>query len=217
MFGASVGVGLAAVDAHGGATGSASQPTLTLTPTAAGEAAVFLAQSNSATITAPVGNTFSFYIPTGSINNVAEWLDPASGTPIVATYGGTSAVWTIAGAIIKSAGGAPATMNITNPGTVRAEKITLDILGPAINPTIVNTTNGLSLTVNTTVAGGQHLIIDTGVYTALNNGVSVIGGVRHSPALRFFTLEVGVNALTATASGATGATTLTVSFAPPWM
>jgi len=223
MIGASTAAGLLAIDVHNctnySTSGiSPSPPAISVTPTASGEGALLAANSFGTPATPPTGETTHFTLVSGGTNVTigSEFLYPTSGVALSPTYGNYSN-WINVAAVVKGSGAAPASVNITNPGTVRAEKITLDILGPATNPTISNTTNGYSLTINTAVAGGQHLIIDTGAYTAVNNGVSVIGSLVHTGGTAFMALETGVNTLTAIGSGCTGASLLTVSFATPYV
>ena len=142
-------------------------------------------------------------------------VNPPAGAPYsqpILAYGtGCDAV----GLILKGTG-TPVTLNLTNPGTVLAEDLTLDFLGPIINPTVTNTTNGTSITINTSVAGTNHLIVDTGAFTALNNGTNVIGSVTHSGAEPFLTLAPGVNVLQVSGAAGTGSTLATVSFVAPY-
>jgi hypothetical protein len=60
------------------------------------------------------------------------------------------------------------------------------------------------------------LIVNTGTFSATNDGVNIIGSLTHSGASSFLTLSPGVNVLQFSGSGATGSTLVTVSFAPPY-
>jgi hypothetical protein len=67
------------------------------------------------------------------------------------------------------------------------------------------------------VAGTKHLIVDTGAFTALNDGANCIGFVGYTGPVgttSFLTLAPGANTLQVSGSGATGASLVTVSFAP---
>ena len=218
MIGASVGVGLAAVDVHGHNSGTfpPTYTTLSLTPSASWEGALVWGVG-----VAPSDPLYPFaqvlYLG-GNSASAGAYLYPTSGTPLVMTapgYGNTGG-WDVTGAILKTSSGAAVTLNLTNPGTALAEKLTLDFLGPIVNPTMTNTTNGTSVTINVTVSGTKHLIVDTGAFTALNDGTSVIGSVTHSGAAPFLTLNPGVNALQISGAACTGSTLVTVSFAPPY-
>jgi phage-related protein len=144
---------------------------------------------------------------------ICEVLYPASGAALAYNWtNNPGGVWETAGLIVKGSGTA-VTLNMTNPGTVLAEKLALDLLGPIANPSITNTTNGTSITINTSVAGTKHLIVDTGAFTARNDGSNVIGSVAHSGAEPFLTLAPGVNVLQVSGAACTGATLVTVSFA----
>jgi phage-related protein len=224
LVGASLGAGLAAVDVYGDSAGTAAV-TLSLTPTAAGELAMYAAGSSVgypivATPAAPWASTRLLSAASSSVIGDAErYLSPPSGVALAASWASVSQPGSMfaIGAVIKTAGGAPAALAVTNPGSVTAEKITLDLLGPIINPTITNTTNGTSATVITTVSGSTHLVIDTGASTVTNAGLNVVGSLSHTGATPFLTLSPGVNNLLVYGSGCSGATLLTVSFAPPWM
>jgi hypothetical protein len=120
------------------------------------------------------------------------------------------------GAIVKTgaAGYAQTAVSITNSGTVTVEKLTLDLLGPVSNPTITNLTTGLSVTFSGNVASTKHLIINTGTYTALNDGSNVINTVTHTGGVPFLNLAPGINSLVVQGSGSDANTALTVSFYP---
>lgn len=107
-----------------------------------------------------------------------------------------------------------AVQTVTHPGTVRGWKPVLTLTGAASNPEIANAANSVSVQALVTVPGGQNLIIDCGAWTALLNGTSVIGSIRHSGAFPFMFFEPGANPLTVTGGGS-GAT-LTTVFAPPY-
>jgi hypothetical protein len=222
LYGASAGVGLAAVDTHNHASALLTA-TLSLTPTAANEIAIYGAAPDSWSI-ASTPPAPPWAIATQLVNGGEVWaagtsyLSPANGVALPGTFTDTvtSATMYVLGAIVKTASGTAATLAVTNSGTALAEKITLDLLGPIINPTIVNSTTNTSVNYAGTVAAGTHLVIDTGAFTALNNGVNVIGKITHQGANPFLTLNPGVNNLLVYGSGCTGATLLTVSFNPPW-
>jgi hypothetical protein len=111
----------------------------------------------------------------------------------------------------------PTSFNFTHPGTVRGNQVMFDILGPAVNPQILNNTNGVSVQCLVTVAATKHLLIDSGAWTALNDGVQAIGSIRHSGAFPFMFFEPGVNALSWTATGLSAASRLTSTLQPPWI
>ena len=220
MTGASVGVGLATIDVHGNQSGTFPTPTtLQLTPTAPAEAAIFASLSAyPLTGGVPLGYAaLNNIVYLGTIvGNVAELANPSSGIATPSSWTSAGATWNAVGAVIKGTG-TPVTLSPNNIGTARAEKLTIDILGPLANPTILNQTNGLSLTINATVAAGTHCIVDTGAFTCMNNGVNSIGSIVHSGADVFMALEPGVNTLQVSGAVATGATLVTVSFAPPFV
>jgi phage-related protein len=220
LAGSSTGAGLLAVDVHGNSTGTG-LVTLSLTPTALGEVAIYTAGIYGGSL--PVAPWVTAPLLDGFLGFAAADLDtytcPPSGTALSATWTGAITTYPqfAAGALIKTSGGATATLAVTNPGTVTAEKVVIDLLGPIVNPTVANLTNSTSVTYKGTVAGSTHLIIDTGTYTVLNAGLNAVGGISHMGAAPFLTLNPGVNNLAVYGSGCSGATLLTVSFAPPWV
>lgn len=220
--------GSSTVDVHGQATGSGSVA-LSLTPaTSAGEVAIVAGVDDNTSpgfltswpgapwtlnrLITPNGNPF---LGMGSAGAQTD----ATLSPLSATWSGhfASDAMAAVGVIMKTSGGAPVTLSVTNAGTATAEKLTLDFLGPIVNPAVVNATNGTSVSYTGAVAAGQHLIIDTWNETATNNGANVIGYVAHAGAVPLLTLAPGVNSLSVYGSGCTGATSLTVTFAPPWV
>ena len=222
MQGASTAAALGAIDAHGhGASAYPVLPTLSLTPSAAGEGAFYAVASNypNYVIWNPAPNGTCFLVPYSSdpaALSATEVLYPATGVPVATSYGANgSPNCDIAGAIVKGSG-TPVTLSVTNPGTTLAEKLTLNFLGPIANPTVINTTNNTFVTIATTVAGTKHLIVDTGAATALNDGSNVVGSVTHSGAAPFLTLNPGVNVLQVSGAACTGSTLVTVSLAAPY-
>ena len=226
MSSASTAAGLLAVDAHANAHSPypPSGIVASVTPTAIGEGAICVILGKGTGIQTgyawgPAGYNFLDNAPYSGVAvlNVCGVLNPASGVAITGLAGlsGTPNLDSVS--LIVKGTGSPVTLNITNPGTVTAEKLTIDFLGPIASPTITNTTNGTSVTINTTVAGTKHLLVDTGAYTALNDGTNVIGSVTHSGAVPFLTLKPGANTLQVSGAACTGSTLVTVSFAPAYL
>jgi hypothetical protein len=224
LLGASTAAGLGAIDAHVNGSGPSFGAGPTVTPTAPYEGGIW------ASVGASPAPSLIFPTPwpgqtgglvqvaySGSVVSYSQYnLYPPSGLPITSTQINGATAWDGAVAIIKGSGAA-VTPSVTNPGSVLAEKLTLDFLGPIANPTITNTTTGTSVTINTTVAGTKHLIVDTSAMTALNDGANVIGSLSHSGATPFLTLAPGVNVLQVSGAACTGATLVTVSFASPYV
>jgi hypothetical protein len=223
LSGASTAAAMAAVDVHGDGTGT-NTVWLSLTPTAAGEIAVYASSSGIVGLTGLALPWVSFGLTDAIYDGarVAEidyYLAPTSGAALAATWSASRpSPYTMqaVGAIIKTLGASAATLTITNPGTVLAEKLTLDFLGPITNPTIRNTTNGLTLAVAAQVAAGTHLIIDTGAVTVTNGVYNAIGAMTHAGASTLMALNVGANVLSLTGSNCTGSTLVSVSFAAPY-
>ena len=113
----------------------------------------------------------------------------------------------------------PTSFSLVHPGTVRTNRIVFDFLGPISNPKIENLTidpTGLFyVEALVSVAAGEHLIVDCGAWTALNDGDQAIGSIRHSGAFEFFRLVPGANSIRVTATSPGG--TLTTTFAPPFI
>jgi Siphovirus-type tail component, C-terminal domain len=171
------------------------------------------------------------YHPDGSIRTaqaeVVDWLPADSKANIGALYIGVADFlladpwfYTPAVVVTGSIPSSPTTVTVTNPGTAYPHgpqgTLTLDLLGPIANPVISNAANGVSVTINVTVAAGTHLVVDCVAFTALNNGVNAIASVQHSGALPFMVLQPGANPLTVTGTGMTGATALTCTFTPAY-
>lgn len=167
------------------------------------------------------------YHPDGTIRTaqaeVMSWMPADSKSNIGALYLGIADFqlaypWFLGQSLadVQTPGSSPFNWTLTNPGTVEATHLVLDILGPIANLTLLNNTNGVSLTCNVTVASTKHLVIDCGAFTALNDSVNAIASVLHSGSLAFMSLEPGPNALTLTGTGITGATQITTTFSPPF-
>jgi hypothetical protein len=155
----------------------------------------------------------------GNFNRVlSRWTNPASGSALSARWATADNLGTVAsaGAVIKSAGGAPSTLTVTNPGTVPVEAMTIDILGPLYFPYIVNQTNGLTLGFGGFVSSTKHLIVNTGTATATNDGLSVVGLISHSGDTPFMRLDPGPNVLAIYGGSATGSTLVSASFVVPY-
>lgn len=108
------------------------------------------------------------------------------------------------------------TKSVDNTGTYRTSHLTLDFLGPITNPR-VTLPSGAYLQVSVAVPAAQHLIIDCVAFTALLNGVSVIGSVIHAADTPFLVLETGTTVLTLTGTGLSGATSLSLVVTPPFV
>lgn len=123
-------------------------------------------------------------------------------------------------AYIKTSGGAPTTLTVTNPGNVRAERMTLTFTGQMYNVVLYNATNGWSLSYTDPANGvisATNLVIDTGACTAMMGTGNAIGYVSHSGGPGLFALEPGANALTIVASSTDATSNFAISFATPWI
>ena len=232
LAGASTAAGALAIDVHGSVQVQNNSPvSFTLTPSAAHELYFVGVKygTNTGNGSAPVNGPLTWKWPwvTADLTGltaaqrryyVSWYTDPPSGValPYAFAYAPNDGNW-VAGAIVKTTGGVAATLNVTNPGNVTAEHAVLTFTGPIINPTIVNATTGTSVTFTAPVAAGTTAVIDCGASSAINNGVNAIGALTHTGATNFLPFGPGVNALTVYSSGCTGATLLTVSFAPGYV
>lgn len=99
---------------------------------------------------------------------------------------------------------------ITNPGDMPSQPV-FDILGPALNPLLKNTTQGRTLGITGSIPAGQHMIIDTDPtkLTVLLNGVSRKDMIT---AVDYWNLLPGVNAITLDLGGTDTNTRVTVSW-----
>jgi hypothetical protein len=123
-------------------------------------------------------------------------------------YGASSAT-------VQAIAASPTALTITNPGSVASERVLFDFTGPISNPKVTNSTNGWYCECLVAVASGKHLLVDTGAWTALNDGLNAIGSIRHSGGLAFFRLNPGANVLSITSTAPGGSLTLTYS--PPYI
>lgn len=135
--------------------------------------------------------------------------------PVVADFA-LADPWFYGAAVVGTATvtASPTDIAVTNPGTLAAEHVTLDLLGPLSNPRITNPATGWYIEVLATVAAGKHLLVDCWAATATNDGVNAIASLRHSGGQELFRVEPGANTLRVT-SGTTGGTA-TVTFTPPY-
>lgn len=95
---------------------------------------------------------------------------------------------------------------------------TLTFNGPLTNPTLTNTSLGISVSLGTTVAAGHNVTLDTVAYTATTDtGAREDYLVTHSGSRMWMTLDNGSNTLrlTSTNGGDTGNCVLT--WKPPYL
>lgn len=106
-------------------------------------------------------------------------------------------VWDSNGAIWESGGTGGS--NIITVNGVDSVLPVWEVVGPATNPTLTNTTTGQSITWTGIVPNGQSLIIDMAEQTATMAGANVFQFVDG----QWIRLDAGNNTLTYTATGAT--------------
>lgn len=172
------------------------------------------------------------YHPDGTVRTgmaeVADWSPADSNAHVGALYVGIADflladpwLYTPAQTVTAAVPSSPTAFTVTNPGTAYPcgpqGALTVTYTGPISNPVLTNAANGVSLTVNVTVAAGTTLVVDCVAYTALNSGANAIASVQHSGAAQFMVLQPGANPLTVTGTGMTGATAVSVWFTPPYI
>lgn len=106
--------------------------------------------------------------------------------------------YALTGGAIWSIGGSGGQNIITVDGVDSAFPV-WEVVGPATNPTLTNTTTGQSITWNGTVPNGQSLVVDMGEQTATMAGANVFQYIDG----QWIRLDAGNNTLTYTATGAT--------------
>lgn len=116
----------------------------------------------------------------------------------------------------------PKAMTVTNPGTVAEFAPTITIDGPFSSITILNTTNGTSLTYVGAIGAAETVIISTnanGEYTAVlsTGSANVIAGVSHSGSSALLVINPGANTLSITSAGGNNTGSVRVSFNPPYV
>lgn len=109
----------------------------------------------------------------------------------------------------QSTASSPKDFNFTPGGSFATRNLLIDFTGPQTHPRLTNTTTGAYVDVNAVVASAKHLLISPYLFTALNDGVDVIGLVTHGPTVDWLSLIPGVNALRATNTSAGGSVVVT--------
>lgn len=106
--------------------------------------------------------------------------------------------YALTGGAIWEIGGSGGQNIITVDGVDSAFPV-WEVIGPATNPTLTNTTTGQSITWNGTVPNGQSLVVDMSEQTATMAGANVFQYIDG----QWIRLDAGNNTLTYTATGAT--------------
>ena len=151
---------------------------------------------------------------TASLNDAKSWATDTSTTfysgvmassvgeisfdyPI--SEGGDEPVVVTGGGLVWEEGGEGGPTTVIN-NSITNVPLTWTVFGPAINPTLENTTTGEALEYVGTVADGQTLVIDMGEQTAMLDGTNVISDITGD----YVSLAPGTNILTFSAIGDTG-------------
>jgi hypothetical protein len=95
---------------------------------------------------------------------------------------------------------------------------TIQLNGPLTNPTLTNSTTGVSVTYGATIASGHYVLVDTVGFSALTDAAAnVIAQISHAGARRWMVLASGSNSLklTSTNGGDTG--TAALVWTPPYL
>lgn len=100
---------------------------------------------------------------------------------------------------------------------------TAQLNGPLTNPTLTNSTAGVSVTYNATIPGGQFLTLDIVNFTAVDsNGVNQIGSVTHAGARMWMGLlgagvGTGRNTLKLTSTNGSDTGNCVLQWTPPYI
>jgi len=106
---------------------------------------------------------------------------------------------------------------VMNPGNVATRNIQLYFSGPVTNPTVLDATNGLSLTLTGVAAGsGASLEVDIYRFACYINGVLTMGAVSHAGDASFMRFDPGMNMLQITAT-TYGAGTVEIVYQPAYL
>jgi hypothetical protein len=104
LLNASTAAALAAVNVHGSNNGISTTPSLSLTPSAANECALFAAFTNTANFTAVPGSGWAhipLYYSNAYIADVALAVAPASSVALTGTWTNASNGWVTLGLVVK--------------------------------------------------------------------------------------------------------------------
>lgn len=95
---------------------------------------------------------------------------------------------------------------------------TLQLFGPLTNPTVTNSTNGVSVSISTTIATGHNITLDVLSYTAYDDaGASHLGQVTHAGARPWMLLARGLNTLKLTSTNGADTGACVVTWQPPYL
>ncbi len=107
----------------------------------------------------------------------------------------------------------------TNPGDASATgaNMTLTFNGPMTNPTLTNSTLGITLAMGVVISGGDSVVVDCDNYTVTrtSDSANLIGVMSHLGSRNWFVLQRGSNALGLALSAGSGA--VTVAYRPPYL
>lgn len=109
---------------------------------------------------------------------------------------------------------------VTNPGDDIAaySNFTVTFNGPLLYPILSNSTNSVSLTLNTLIASGKSITVDIANYTAVSSdGADMRGVLQHSASRRWMALNPGSNSMLLSSSLSTDNGTASLSFKPPYV
>ena len=221
---ASTAAGLSAIDVSGASAGGS----VSLSPSASWGAAL------AAWLYPSPGPAFSFRNPSisgapprwiwepllYSGTGLGDWGEAIWGMPSLAGVAATAAISSplaeTVSAILKSSS-VPASVVITNPGTATVEGMTITITGPINSPAIYNATTGAwFMLTGQRFTAGQSVVIDTARYTVTrSDGYNMIYAAAGNMA-RWMTLAPGTNTLYVFGYGTSGASNVSISFAPPY-
>lgn len=117
--------------------------------------------------------------------------------------------------VVQAIGASPTDIELEHPGTAYAHRLLFDFTGPIQNPRVTDVETGYYVEALLAVAAGQRLLIDTGAFTTINNGLQAIGSLRHAGGFAWQRIRPGANTLRVTATSPGGS--LTATFRPPYI
>lgn len=88
-----------------------------------------------------------------------------------------------------------------NPGSAIAKKMEIILTGSLQEPKIENTTAGVWLQYNGTIASGETVTIDTKNFTIMKGTENMIAGMTHYGSQEWFMLYSGANSMKVTCNG----------------
>lgn len=104
------------------------------------------------------------------------------------------------------------------PSGLGGVPFTVRLTGPLTNPTLTNSTTGVSVTVSYTITAGRYCTLDIPNYTAYDDlGGNHLGVVSHAGARPWMILAEGNNSLKLTSTNVADSGSATVTYRPGYL